>query len=70
MIPMEDRLGKFIQAADEEQVVSSAPPLPIPAGRDPGAPKAREAAMDDHQRVEGSRIPGSGSPFAGPPDDA
>ena len=60
VIPIDARLGKFIQAVDEEQIVSVAPPLSVPAKEPPEA-QAGQSAEDPDQR--------EGDPFAGLPDE-
>ena len=63
VIPIDARLGKFIQAVDEEQIVSGAPPLPplsVPA-KEPPEPQDGQPAEESDQR--------EGDPFAGLPDE-
>jgi hypothetical protein len=61
VIPIDARLGKFIQAVDEEQIVS-APPLP-PLSNPPVSEPApiQQPAEESDQR--------EGDPFAGLPDE-
>jgi hypothetical protein len=62
VVPIDARLGKFIQAVDEEQIVSGAPPLP-PLSNPPVPEPApiQQPAKEPDQR--------EGDPFAGLPDE-
>jgi len=61
VIPIDDRLGKFLQAVEEEQIVS-APPLPHLSNPPvPEPARIQQPAEEPDQR--------EGDPFAGLPDE-